>query len=153
MNIIILLSIWSLFYHYYHDFIIIIYNIQKGNIDIGTKILKQKCFVHKTHVFNTCSNFPPAIHRQISSSIRVSYSRPPFRCFFFWKFACGLGFAGRGRRRTTDGRTDGTDGRTEDDDDGRRRRTDGTEDGRRTTTTADTTDDGRRMTTTKYNFG
>ena len=48
---------------------------QKVNIDIGTKILKQKCFGSKTNVFNTHSNFPPAIEFQISSSIRISYSR------------------------------------------------------------------------------
>ena len=50
-------------------------------IDIGTKILKQKCFGSKTNVFNTHSNFPPAIEFQISSSIRISYSRPLFRSF------------------------------------------------------------------------
>ena len=44
-------------------------------IDIGTKILKQKCFGSKTNVFNTHSNFPPAIEFQISCSIRISYSR------------------------------------------------------------------------------
>ena len=56
--------------------------VQKVNIDIGTKILKQKCFGRKTHVFNTYSNFPPAIDFQISSSIRISFSRPLFRRFF-----------------------------------------------------------------------
>ena len=46
------------------------------------------------------------------------------------------------RSLTTTGRTDGRDGRTEDDDDGRRRRTDGTEDD----------DDGRtRHNTTQHN--
>ena len=79
IHIIILLSVLSLFYPYYHYFIIIIYNRQQVNIDIGTKILKQKCFVHKTNFFNTYSNFPPAIEFQISSSIRISYSRPLFR--------------------------------------------------------------------------
>ena len=34
--------------------------VQKVNIDIGAKIIKQKCFVHKTNFFNTHSNFPPA---------------------------------------------------------------------------------------------
>ena len=33
---------------------------KKVNIDIGTNILKQKCFGHKTNVFNTHSNFHPA---------------------------------------------------------------------------------------------
>ena len=138
INIIILLSILSLFYHYYHYFIIIIYNRQQVNIDIGPKILKQKCLGCKTNFFNTHSYFPPAIEFQISSSIRISYSRPLFR-HCFWTFSCGLGFAawGRRRRRTdgTDGRmgrTDGRDGRT---DRGRRRRTTATDgrdgDGRR----------------------
>ena len=53
-------------------------------IDIGTKILKQKCFGSKTNVFNTHSNFPPAIEFAISCSIRISYSRGcrSFFCFF-----------------------------------------------------------------------
>ena len=135
INIIILLSILSLFYHYYHYFIIIIYNRQQVNIDIGPKILKQKCLGCKTNFFNTHSYFPPAIEFQISSSIRISYSRPLFR-HCFWTFSCGLGFAGWGRRRR---RTDGTDGRM-----GRGRT--GRTDGQRTTTTDDgdgRTDGGR----------
>ena len=46
--------------------------IQKVNIDIGAKILKQKCFVHKTNVFNTYSNFQPAKKNYGSSPIRIS---------------------------------------------------------------------------------
>ena len=62
----------------------------------------------------------------------------PLFWWIFRKFACGLGFAGWRRRRTTtdgrDGRTGRTDGQrttTTDDGDGRTGRTDG----RRTTTT------------------
>ncbi len=55
--------------------------VQKVNIDIGTKILKQKCFGRKTDVFNTHSNFPPAIDFQISHRFRNSYFRPLFRRF------------------------------------------------------------------------
>ena len=47
----------------------------KVNIDIGTKILKQKCFGRKTHEFNTYSNFRPAKKIYGSSSIRSAYSR------------------------------------------------------------------------------
>ena len=47
----------------------------KVNIDIGTKILKQKCFGRKTHEFNTYSNFRPAKQIYGSSSIRSAYSR------------------------------------------------------------------------------
>ena len=53
-------------------FIIIIYKIQEVNIDIGTKILKQKCFGRKTNFFNTHSNFRPAKKISGSSSIRIS---------------------------------------------------------------------------------
>ena len=42
----------------------------KVNIDIGTKILKQKCFGRKTNFFNTYSNFRPAIDILRSRRIR-----------------------------------------------------------------------------------
>ena len=73
----------------------------KVNIDIGTKILKQKCFGSKTNFFNTYSNFRPAIQNYRSRRIRSTYSRGcrSFFLMFFQKFACGLGFAGRGYAR------------------------------------------------------
>ena len=78
INIIMLLSILSLLYQYYQYFIIITITLsllalfQKVNIDIGTKILKQKCFGCKTYFFNTHSNLPPAKKNYGSSSIRIS---------------------------------------------------------------------------------
>ena len=74
---------------------------QKVNIDIGTKILKQKRVGSKTNFFNTYSNFRPAIQNYRSRRIRSTYSRG-CRSFFliiFQKIACGLGFAGRGYAR------------------------------------------------------
>ena len=59
-------------------------------IDIGTKILKQKCFGSKTNVFNTHSNFPPAIEFQISCSIRISYSRGCRSFFLIFSYSYTL---------------------------------------------------------------
>ncbi len=47
----------------------------KVNIDIGTKILKQKCFGRKTYFPGTFFNFKPAKQIYGSSSIRSAYSR------------------------------------------------------------------------------
>ena len=47
----------------------------KVNIDIGTKILKQKCFGRKTYIPGTFFNFKPAKKIYGSSSIRSAYSR------------------------------------------------------------------------------
>ena len=119
INIVILLSISSIFYQYYQYFIIIIIILSSlyiiaNKLIIGTKILKQKCFGRKP-TFST--------RTAISSRLKKSPDRAPSDApcpvavgLIFWgffrKFACGLGFAAWRRR------TDGTDGRTEDDDDG-----------------------------------
>ena len=58
----------------YRFFIIFLF-ITKVNIDIGTKILKQKCFGRKTYIPGTFFNFKPAKKNYGSSSIRSAYSR------------------------------------------------------------------------------
>ena len=91
----------SLFCIYIYIFYILYILSKKVNIDIGTRILKQKCFGSKTNFFNTYSNFRPAIQNYRSRRIRSTYSRG-CRSFFlmiFQKIACGLGFAGRGYAR------------------------------------------------------
>ena len=93
-----------------HNFIfnLIFMSLQKVNIDIGTNILKQKCFARKTNFFNTHSNFRPAIRYYRSRRIRSTYSRG-CRSFFlmlFQKIACGRGFAGRGYARKVNPKKD-----------------------------------------------
>ena len=60
---------------FYIVFYIIFLFITKVNIDIGTKILKQKCFGRKTYIPGTFFNFKPAKKIYGSSSIRSAYSR------------------------------------------------------------------------------
>ena len=103
-----MLNFWSKIIHSFiieKTYIQIIY--QKVNIDIGTKILKQKCFGRKTNFFNTHSNFRPAIDIYRSKAICSAYSRGcrTYILMFFRKFACGLGFAGRGDAEKTNQET------------------------------------------------
>ena len=81
----------------------VLYASQKVNIDIGAKILKAKCSGCKTYFPGTFFNIEPCFKQHFASSTRYTYSHGCRNSFLmsFWKFACGLGFAGRRDRKIT----------------------------------------------------
>ena len=82
------------------------YPVLTINIDIGAKILKQKCFDCKTYFPDTFLGFDPRNKHEFVRRFWIWYSRGSRTHIlrFLRKFACGLGFAAWRRRTTDDGR-------------------------------------------------